>query len=262
MREAWNKKPRITRICPCGSEFSFSEGELAYRNPAYCSRACRNTYFTHTAGSYKQVLPPDADDLIRKAYQEKVGMGACSKKSSPVRDLAKKLGVPRWKISRRACHLGLVAKKKKEPDWTERELKLLESQARFAPETIQRKLKKLGYLRSITAIVIKRKRMRFLQNLKGQSANRLSLCFGINTKAIIRWIKNGYLKAEKRGTSRTELQGGDIYYIKDEWVRDFIINSVDEIDFRKIDKYWLVDLLAGGKFGTGAAKENETQHVR
>jgi len=254
MREAWNKKPVITRLCPCGSEFSFSEGELTYRNPRYCSRACRNTYFTPTAGSYKHVLPPDADDLIRKAYQEKVGMESCTKKNHPVRDLAKKLGVPRWKISRRACNLGLIAKKKKEPDWTERELKLLESQARFGLETIQRKLKKLGYPRSVTAIMLKRTRMRFLKNINGQSANSLSVCFGVDCKTVTRWIKNGYLKAQKRGTDRTELQGGDMYYIKDKWIKDFIVNSVDEIDFRKLDKYWLVDLLAGGEIGTGAAE--------
>jgi len=254
MREAWNKKPQITRICPCGSEFSFSEGELAHRDPKYCCRACRNTYFTPVAGSYKHILPPGADDLIRKAYQEKVGMESCTKKNHPVRDLAKKLGVPRWKISRRACTLGLITKKKKEPNWTKPELKLLESQARFGPETIQRKLKKLGYSRSVTAIMVKRTRMRFMQNLNGQSACSLAVCFGVDCKTITRWIRNGYLKAEKRGTDRTELQGGDTYYIKDAWVRKFIINSVDEIDFRKLDKYWLVDLLAGGEIGTGAAE--------
>ena len=247
MRTAWNKKPSITRICPCGSEFSFSEGELARRNPVYCSRACRHKYYVCITGSRKHILPPNADDLIRSVYQETVGMESTTNGNHPVRDLAKKLGVPRWKITRRACHLGLSAKKKKEPNWTERELKMLESQSHFSPETISRKLKKIGYSRSITAIVIKRKRMRFLQNLNGQSANSLALCFGVDIKTITRWIKNGDLKSERRGTARTELQGGDMYYIKDKWVKEFIINSVDEIDFRKIDKYWLVDLLAGGE---------------
>jgi hypothetical protein len=243
MRTAWNKKPTITRICECGSEFSFSEGALAWRNPMYCSRACRNTYFTGT-GRQKHILPPGADDLIRKAYQEKVGMESCAKGKHPVRELAKKLGVPRWTISRRACHLGLIAKKKKEPDWTAPELKMLESQARFCPEVIQKKLKKIGYSRSIAGIMIKRNRMRFLKNLDGQSSCSLALCFGVDSKTITRWIKKGYLKAESRGTGRTEQQGGDMYYIKDKWVREFIIDSVDVVDFRKIDKYWLVDLLS------------------
>lgn len=252
-REPWNKKLRITRVCPCGTEFTFGEGELARRNPTYCCEACRRKYFVGRGGAYKHVLPPDADDLIRRAYQEKVGMESCANKNHPVRDLAKQLGVPRWKISRKAAQLGLRAKKKKEPAWSEGELKMLESQARFTPETIQRKLKERGYHRSLVGIVLKRRRMRFLRNLNGQTVNSLVLCFGVDHKTIDRWIKNKYLKAQRRGTKRTERQGGDMYYIKDAWVRDFIIDSVDVIDFRKIDKYWLVDMLAGGIYGTGRA---------
>lgn len=194
----------------------------------------------------KYTLPPDADNLIRRAYQEKVGIKSCALGNHPVRDLAKQLNVPRWTISRRAVHLGLIIKKKKEPNWSEAELKILESLARFVPETIRGRLKERGYHRSLAGIILKRKRMRFLQNLNGQSATRLTLCFGVDAKTIMRWIKKGYLKTQKRGTHRTDAQGGDAYYIKDKWIRDFIINSVDIIDFRKIDKYWLVDLLAGG----------------
>ena len=249
-KKHWNKKPRITRICPCGTEFTFGEGELARRNPTYCSNECRRKYFAGR-GSYKHILPHGTDDLIRKAYQEEVGMQSCTQGHSPVRDLAKTLGVPRWKVTRRAQGLGLITKKKKEPSWTEKELKILESQSRFTPETIQRKLKENGYARSVVGIVLKRQRMRFLGNLNGQTANNLSACFGIDRKTITRWINKGYLKAQKRNTNRTSAQGGDAYYIKDRWVRDFIIESIDMIDIRKVDKYWLIDLLAGGEIGTG-----------
>lgn len=46
-------------------------------------------------------------------------------------------------------------------------------------------------------------------------------------------------------------QGGDIYFIRDKWVRDFILAYIAEIDIRKVDKYWFVDLLAGGNIGLG-----------
>ena len=249
-QKPWKKKPRITKICPCGTEFSFGEGELAYRNRTYCSNECRRKYFTGP-GSRKYILSPDADEQIRAAYQEKVGMESCAQGHHPVRDLAKKLGVPRWKITRRAQGLGLITKKKKEPSWTEKELKILESQSRFTPETIQRKLKENGYARSVVGIVLKRQRMRFIGNINGQTACNLALCFGVDCKTITRWISKGFLKAQKRNTHRTSAQGGDTYYIKDKWVRDFIIESVDVIDIRKADKYWLVDLLAGGEIGTG-----------
>ncbi|MCK5615049.1 hypothetical protein KAR91_74995 [Candidatus Pacearchaeota archaeon] len=201
----------------------------------------------------KYILPANANELITIAYQQKVGMESCSKKKHPVRDLAQKFGVPRWKITRRATYLGLHSKKKKEPCWTDPEIRILKRHARFSPETIQRKLRENGYRRSLMGVVLKRKRMRFIQNLNGSSANTLALCFGVDTKAIVRWIEKGYLKAERRKTARTEKQGGDVYFIKYVWIRNFIINSVCVIDFRKIDKYWLVDLLAGGQIGTGPA---------
>ena len=53
----------------------------------------------------------------------------------------------------------------------------------------------------------------------------------------------GWLKASQRDTSRTPRQG-EIFYIKDQWIREFIIESVSIIDFRKVDKYWFVDILA------------------
>ena len=34
-----------------------------------------------------------------------------------------------------------------------------------------------------------------------------------------------------------------MYYIKDKWVKNFIVENVNIIDFRKVDKYWLVGIL-------------------
>ena len=104
---------------------------------------------------------------------------------------------------------------------------------------------KEGFHRTVTGIVLKRKRQRLPSNLKGQSAHGLSDCFGVDSKTICEWIASGKLKAEKRGTNRTDRQGGDIWFIKDRCIRNFIINYISEVDFRKVDKYWLVDILTG-----------------
>jgi len=141
---------------------------------------------------------------------------------------------------------GWIAKTRKEPDWGERELKILERSAHLSPERIALRLKRYGFSRSVTGIVLKRKRMRFLRNLHGWSKRQVAACFGVDDHAISRWIRLGYLKAKRRGTKRVEAQGGDHWFIKDKWLRDFIVNNVAEIDFRKVDKFWLVDLLAGG----------------
>lgn len=95
---------------------------------------------------------------IVKVYQSHTG-------SNEVNELAKRFGMPRWRITRWAIQWGLIAKQKKEPDWSEREINILRKNARFHPEVIQRKLKKRGFVRSVTGIVLKRKRERF----KGES---------------------------------------------------------------------------------------------
>ena len=184
----------------------------------------------------KYIISPDMHTEIQKVYQSMTGNGE-------VGELAIKFGLPRWKISRYALQQGWCAKCKKEPNWSEQELKILEGVAHLSPERIQIRLKKAGFSRSQNGIVLKRKRMRFLQNLKGMTSRTLAMCFGIDDHCITTWIEKGYLKAKKRGTKRTSKQGGDQWFIKEKWVRNFIVENVSIIDFRKVDKFWLVDIL-------------------
>ena len=85
--------------------------------------------------------------------------------------------------------------------------------------------------------------MRFLKNLDGMSAHDLAYCLGVDEHFITRAIKGSRLKAEPRGTARTEAQGGDSYYIQRKDIRTYVTNWLNEIDIRKVDKYWFVDLL-------------------
>ena len=183
-------------------------------------------------------ITPEIHQQIVKVYQNDTGNGQ-------VRDLAARLNYPRWKISRYAMQIGLIAKQKKEPDWTEREISILQRGAHLHPEAIQRKLKKDGFQRSVIGIVLKRKRMRFLKNLEGMSSCGLAECLGVDSHFVIRAILAGRLKAEHRGTNRKEIQGGDIWFIKEKDIKDYILKWLPEIDIRKVDKYWFVSLLTG-----------------
>ena len=243
MPEPRNKKPRITRICPCGAEFSFSEKELKWRNPTYCSLKCRHRYFSGNGKKAKYIITPEMENEIRRVYREEVGMEPCCKGNDPVRRLAERLDLPRWKVTRTAIRLGLIATQKKELNWSPEELKILESHAHKCPEVIQQHLKKAGYKRSVTGIILKRKRLRLLQNLKGQSATSLAECFGVDMKTVQRWIRQGLIKTNKRELNRTKQQGGNAYYIKDRWVRDFIVKYPELIDLRKVEKHWFIDIL-------------------
>lgn len=183
----------------------------------------------------------EADQAITKAYQTTVGFS----RRPVVKELGERFGVPRWKISRRASHLGLIPKHKKQPPWTDKELALLEYYAHFSPAVIQRHLKKRGFNRSETGIVVKRKRSGFLSRLHGYSLRAVARGFGIDGHTINRWIQSGKLKAVKRGTTHQDTRHGDIYYIEPDWIRAFILEYLDLIDIRKVDKYWFIEILVG-----------------
>lgn len=207
--------------------------------PRSCSRSCNSQL--RAGKSFKPLKWPitaEIHELIKKVYQRDTGNGQ-------VAALARRIGYPRWKITRYAIKMGFTAKQRKEPDWNEKEISILERNAHHSPEGIQKKLKAAGYERSVVGIVLKRKRLNLPSNLGGQSANSLAVCFGVDPHFITRAIKGGRLKAQMRGTSRQEIQGGDIYFIRDKSVREYILNHLNEIDIRKVDKYWFVDILTG-----------------
>lgn len=209
--------------------------------PKYCNKECKNK--GRAGKSFKKikyVITPEIHEKIGRVYQEMTG-------NNEVNELAARIGYPRHKITRYAIQQGWLATQKKEPDWTEAELKILEHLSYLSPEGIQKRLKKAGYSRSVTGIVLKRKRMRFLQNLNGQSMTQLAECFGVDGKTVQRWLLKGWLQAKRRGTNRTELQGGDAWYIKEKDVKNFIIENPELIDLRKVDKFWFIDVVANGK---------------
>lgn len=186
----------------------------------------------------KWPISPEMHEIIDRVYHTDTGNGQ-------VAALARRFGYPRWTITRYAIQQGWTARQKGEPHWSEKELKLLKGSARHSPEVISRKLKEQGFSRSVTAIVMKRKRMRFLQNLNGHSAISVAMCLGVDSHFVLRAIRRGKLYATKRGTNRTERQGGDAWWIKDKDIRDYVVNHLPQIDIRKVDKYWFVDLLVG-----------------
>jgi hypothetical protein len=186
------------------------------------------------------VITPEMHEQIKRLYLDKRGH------SGAVREFAQHHGLPRWKISRYALEQGWTAKQPKEPDWSEAELALMERNAHHCPAVIQRKLKASGFQRSVVGIVLKRCRMRMLQNLEGMSATQLALCLGEDGHFVTRAIRLGLLRAQRRQTERTPQQGGDTYLIRESHIREFILNNLNTIDLRKVDKYWFVDLLTKG----------------
>ena len=188
----------------------------------------------------KYVFTDQIDRLIRETYHNRRE----AKTRFNIRPLAKKVGMPPWALKKRARELGLA--RTKELPWNEAELAILSRYAWMSDERIRLKLKSAGYARTVTAIHLKLKRMRFKHDGSFYSANGLAQALGIDSHAVARWIKSGHLKAKFRGTARTKQQNGDIYLIHEKDVRRFILEHPTDIDLRKVDQLWFLDLITNG----------------
>jgi len=180
-------------------------------------------------------------DKIKVLYQNRV---ECS---GEIGEFADQHNIPRWKLSRYAIRQGWIEKERKEPPWSEDELEILERQSKHCPEVIQRRLKAAGFIRSVTGIVIKRKRMRFLSNLNGITSQQLAHCLGVDVHFVLRAIRAGEIHAQVRQDKRTTQQGGHMHYITDPSIKKFIVENIHKINLKKVDKYWLIDILTGVK---------------
>ena len=206
-------------------------------------QGCGEPYARNRArarGRRKYVFTDQVDQLIREIY-----LSHPDAKTRPgIRLLAKKVDIPHWALKKRARELGLA--RTKEKPWSEAELEILARYAWMSDERIRLKLKAAGYPRTATGIHLKLKRMRFKHDPGFYSANGLAQALGIDSHAVTRWIRCGHLKAHLRGTARGEQQNGDIYLIREKDVRRFILEHPNDIDLRKVDQLWFLDLITNG----------------
>ena len=236
--------PRVLFTCPCGSTVLVPAWRA--KDIRYCSNKCKYRYadYNKRKARYPE-WTPEMDAEVRRVYTEEVQMG----KNPSVRRLAERLGQPRWRVSRRATELGVVQQHRsptKASTWSEAELAILRECSGKHIETIHKVLAKSGYRRSPTAIKIKLNRTLGAQIPENYSACRLGALMGIDPKTICRWALSGTLKAGRRSTQRTQAQGGDPWEFCPDDVRTFIIEHVEYLDMRRVDKFWLVDLLTKG----------------
>ena len=191
----------------------------------------------------KYSFTPAMDDAIRGAYQLFLDYG----NRNAIGECATRLQLPKWMVTRRAGALGLA--RIKEPVWCEEEVVVLQRWGHLTDAVVQRKLKGAGFHRSLNGIHLKMRRLRIKQNLDGYSATALGTAFGVDGHKITYWIHRNMLKATRRDTDRTERQGGDIYWITHKAVYTFVLSYPDEIDLRRVEKWWFLDLITGGRIG-------------
>jgi hypothetical protein len=138
----------------------------------------------------------------------------------------------------------------------------LERWGHLAPSGIRSRLAARGFARSIAGIQVKLNRDRIKQNLDGYSACGLARALGIDVHKVMGWIRRGLLSAERRGTERTDRQGGDTQWITQEAVRRFILRAPEELDLARVEKIWFLDLLTDGKIGEKIDLRKDNRRAR
>jgi hypothetical protein len=185
----------------------------------------------------KWAFSPEQDEVIRDAYRR---LYKFSQRSALTR-LSHTFGYPKHAIIRRGRELGIARAKEKK--WSDTELQMLQDLARYTPAVISRKMSEAGYLRSETAIGLKRKRLKLKGSIEnGWTATQLSVALGVDNHKVARWIKSGLLHAERLGT-RLCGQNGDIRWIERADILTFLFDHPEQYDLAKVEKYWLLDLF-------------------
>jgi hypothetical protein len=143
-------------------------------------------------------------------------------------------GIPRWKVKQWAQQLGLS--RQKEPPWTPDEIAYLEQylhRVKLAEIAAH-----LG--RTTIAVQLKAKRLGLRKTGEGYTMRGLCLGLGVDHRAVTRWIEAGWLKGTRRQSERVTR---DIWYFSDQAIRALVREHPSEIDPRRVDWLWLVDVL-------------------
>jgi hypothetical protein len=162
--------------------------------------------------------------------------------SQQIDAIQKKLpGIPRWKIRKWASQMGLT--NQKERLWSEEDVQYL---GKYLHKIRLGDIaKNLG--RTKASVQLKAKRLGLNKcHQEGYTMRGLCQGLGCDHHKIERWLRDGWITGIRRQTERTDKQGGDVWYFTDEAIRRMIRNHPEEIDLRRVDKYWFLDIVFGG----------------
>ena len=177
----------------------------------------------------KYFWTPEQDDFIRAHYNPTVWGRA--------KAIATYLGVPKWVVKKRAGALDLS--RVKDSPWSPTDIAYLE--ANFHQVATKEIAKRLG--RSVTAVKLKAKRLGYRKHGEGYTMNSLAQAFGVDRHWVSDRVRAGKIAASPRSTERTPQQGGDSYFITDKAVVRFLQKHTFEVDLRKVDRLWFLDLV-------------------
>jgi hypothetical protein len=197
---------------------------------------------TRHAGEHRRtyVLTDELAETIRAAWPGLKGRGA-------VEALAARLSLPRWWLSKAATKLGLSMPHRKEPPWTAAEDALMRRVPLHDPHRAAGIFKEHGFHRSSTAIVVRAKRLELSRRATRPtlSGTRVARILGLDNKTVTQWCVIGRLPAVRREDRRLPQQGGSSWDVTRADLRAFILDNLEVIDIRKVEKFEFVAILVG-----------------
>lgn len=190
------------------------------------------------------------DDIKDRAIRDAYTSQDINRRGGTVNNLARRLGIPRSILLRRARKLGLNPRVAKYGvAWTAEEDELLEQHAWKTPETISKIFRRAGFERSANAIECRRTRelgMGRREAISDAGIYKLSeaaALLGCNHTFLSGLIAEKKLLAKREG-SREDGRASQ-WLIAEKDLRRVVIDYTAHLNFARIDKYWLVDLLTG-----------------
>ena len=177
------------------------------------------------------------DDIVRREYSQ-------TKEST--RRIAQKLGLTVYQVSGRCGVLGLL-KRTSRNHWTDGEETLLVKLYEQGKSLIQIS-KKLGKSTASVRIHANRKlQIKFSERNGWYTKTDVCGILGVDHKWVQARIDAGDIKASWRHGEEPQKNGGSCWEIKEDTLRNFIVNHAWELNGRNVDLVGLVDIIANGK---------------
>lgn len=204
----------------------------------------------HAGGKRQKYI---LDEPGRRLMQSVYGNPEYGNVSESIDYLESRLRMPREVITDYAQQMGLC--RTRDDYWTQSQLAYLEKyyqQPAGKRASIKSIAQRLG--RTEAAVRLKAKRMKFRRSTgDAYTMNALADALGCDQHKVKRWIDRGWLRAdidESRDNGQHSITPGNI--------RRFIIAHPSEIDHRRADWLWLLDILVGDEYGgMGALTETK-----
>lgn len=228
-----------------------------WRNTTACAECVRLHISAERSWRAREFEPtPEIISMLKRISAVGAGRHRHRNGVPTLEEYGRRIGWPRSALRRVADAEGLTRPKPSSFNrpWDEKELLLLEHNAHLKPASIQQKLAHAGFTRSPSAIWHKRLEQHLKEGSPYYSASQLAEFLGLSERRIGRWVREKKLKPRGREPRSAKQRGEVTLYFHRSEVRRFVRRYPMEIDLRRVNQLWFLDLVFDGRIGEGVER--------